>query len=400
MKPLKLAIVSPYPPSKGTLNEYAYHLVAQFAQKPAIEEIIIFSDQLPGKMGYESSSEYPHVKVKGVWGFNSWSTLWKIRKAIRQSRPDIVFYNLQFLSFGDKKIPATLGLLSPLITRWSGIPSVVLLHNIVESVDLESAGITKNPLLKWIFKSIGTLVTRMVLSASLVTVTISKYVRILEEKYKTNNIAWVPHGSFDTPPLPDFSLPPGPKKVMTFGKFGTYKKVEPIIEAVEKIRADIEEPIEIVVAGTDSPNVKGYLEGVQTKYAHVPQLTFTGYVEEEDVPRIFQESAMVVFPYTSTTGSSGVLHQAGSYGKAAILPQIGDLAALIEEEGYQGEYFDPEDVDSLATAIGRLIREDEHRISLARQNYEAAASLPLLDIADWYLLHFFHLLRQNRGASS
>jgi hypothetical protein len=38
---------------------------------------------------------------------------------------------------------------------------------------------------------------------------------------------------------------------------------------------------------------------------HVPGIIFTGYVEENQVATIFNESTMVVFPYTFT-GSSGV----------------------------------------------------------------------------------------------
>ena len=94
---------------------------------------------------------------------------------------------------------------------------------------------------------------------------------------------------------------------MAFGKFGTYKRVEILIEAVEMIRKRTQEDIEVVIAGTDSPNTPGYLAEMAVKYAHVTNLRFTGYVAEEDVPVIFSESAVVVFPYTSTTGSSGVL---------------------------------------------------------------------------------------------
>ena len=59
------------------------------------------------------------------------------------------------------------------------------------------------------------------------------------------------------------------------------------------------------------------------------------------MPTLFKESAVVVFPYTSTTGSSGVLHQAGSYGKAVVMPDLGDLALLVKDEGYNGAFFDP-----------------------------------------------------------
>ncbi|MEL6986661.1 MAG: glycosyltransferase [Bacteroidota bacterium] len=194
------------------------------------------------------------------------------------------------------------------------------------------------------------------------------------------------------PPIPSFENRKGPKQIMAFGKFGTYKKVEHMIEAVELVRQRSKEDIEIVIAGTDSPNVKGYQANVEKKYNHIKNIKFTGYVEEVDVPEVFSASTAVVFPYTSTTGSSGVLHQAGSYGKAVILPNIGDLKDLIEDEGYRGEYFTPSNVESMADAIEKLVTDDGHRKSLAAKNYAAAAALPMEDIADWYLMHFESLV--------
>ena len=182
---------------------------------------------------------------------------------------------------------------------------------------------------------------------------------------------------------------------MAFGKFGTYKKAEPLIEAVELLRKESDFDMEIVIAGTDSPNTPGYLEGVAEKYAHVNQLRFTGYVPEEDVQRIFGEAAVVVFPYTSTTGSSGVLHQAGSYGKAVVLPDIGDLGILVREEGYKGEFFNPNDIDSLALAIDNILRSPAYRMRLGKINYQAACSLPMSQIADRYV-QLFQALQTGR----
>lgn len=397
MKKLKIALVTPYPPSKGTLNEYAYHLVQQFKVKEEIEEIVLISDRLPQGASFQAEEGPVKVTFKEVWAFNSLKNSLDILAAVRESKPDVVLFNIHFLSFGDKKVPAALGLMTPLLCRLFGYPCVTLLHNIVESVDLSSAGITKNWLLTKVFQLFGTLLTYMLLASNLLAVTISKYVQILEKKYKTKNIALVPHGTFELPAEPDFKLPAGPKKVMAFGKFGTYKKVEAMIEAVEMIRKRTNEEIEIVIAGTDSPNNKGYLDNMKQKYSKVSNLTFTGYVEEEDVPRIFGESAIAVFPYTSTTGSSGVLHQAGSYGCACVLPNIGDLKSLIEEEGYRGVYFNPESTGSLADAMQTLLQNEDMRKSLARQNFAASASLPMTDIADWYLLHFEHLLSKKQA---
>ncbi|WP_324028251.1 glycosyltransferase [Maribacter sp. BPC-D8] len=385
---MKLAIVTAYPPSKVTLTEYGYYLVKHFRLQEEVTELILITDRTdePKDLNFEENG--CKITVKECWSFNSYSNIFSISKTISQTKPDAVLFNLQFLKFGDKKIPAALGLMLPFICKSKGIPTISLLHNILEQVDLENAGFTKNKLLQSIYNFIGTTLTKFVLASDILAVTISKYVTTLEDKYKVKNVALIPHGAFETPPEPDFKLPAGPKQVMAFGKFGTYKKVEILIEAVEEIRARTNEDIEIVIAGTDSPNTPGYLEEMKQKYSHVPQIRYTGYVAEEDVAKIFGDSAVTVFPYTSTTGSSGVLHQAGSYGNAVALPDLGDLSVLVKEEGYVGEFFDAHDTSSLANAIEKIITDDAYRIQLAKQNYKAACSLPMSAITQMYIDYF------------
>jgi len=392
---MKIAIVSPYPPSKGTLNEYAFHLVQNLKNKPEVDELIILTDIIDTAYPQETSVGNCKLTIVPCWKFNSLTNTISIIKNIRKYKADLALFNIQFLSFGDNKIAGALGLLAPVVNRVLGIPSVTLLHNITETVDYESAGITSNPIMKMIYNVIGTVLTKILLMSNLMAVTMPKYVNILEKKYKTSNVALIPHGCFEIADIIDIK-PKKKKQIMTFGKFGTYKKVEEMIEAVLLVRNLTGEELEIVIAGTDTPNVKGYLAGVQKKYEQIEDITFTGYVEEEDVPRIFSESTVVVFPYTSTTGSSGVLHQAGSYGKAVVLPNIGDLKELIEEEGYRGEYFKPGDTMGLATAIEKLVSNDSHREEIGKNNYAAAVSLPMSDIADWYLLHFENILAPKK----
>lgn len=389
---MKLAIVTAFPPSKVTLNEYGYHLVKHFSQKEEIEEIVILSDEQSSAKDIDFDTAACDVHIHNCWKFNSYKNIFTVYKAIRDEKPDAILFNLQFMKFGDKKVAAALGLLLPMLCKIMGLPTIVLLHNILETVDLGNAGFTQNKILQKIYNFNGSLLTKLLLQADTVAVTISKYKEILETKYKKQNIQLIPHGAFELPPLPSFDLPEGPKKVMTFGKFGTYKKVEILIEAVELIRQRTAMDIEIVIAGTDSPNAAGYLAGVQKKYAHVPQLTFTGYVEEQEVPVIFGESAVVVFPYTSTTGSSGVLHQAGSYGKAVVLPDLGDLGILVREEGYRGEFFDPESTASFANAIEKIVANNAYRIELSKANYQAACSLPMETVTDMYVTAFHNIM--------
>jgi len=395
---MKLAIVTAYPPSKVTLNEYAYHLVKQFRQKEAVTELILLTDRTEGAKDIEFTEDGCKITVKECWSFNSYKNVISVTKAINTTKPDAVLFNLQFMKFGDKKIAAALGLLLPWICKLKNIPNIVLLHNILEEVDLGSAGFTSNKIMQKVYGFIGTTLTKLILKADIVAVTMQKYVNVLEIKYLAPNVKLIPHGTFEIPEEPNYTLPKGPLQILTFGKFGTYKKVEGMIEAVEMVRAKTKLDLEVVIAGTDNPNVPGYLAKVQEMYKHVPQVRFTGYVEEHEVPTLFNESAVVVFPYTSTTGSSGVLHQAGSYGKAVVMPDLGDLALLVKDEGYRGEFFEPTSVESLANAIEAIVTNERYRSQLAMANYKAATAHPMSQIAEMYLEHFKDIIDEKRLA--
>ncbi len=394
---MKLAIVTAYPPSKVTLNEYAYHLVKHFRQKEDITELVLLTDTTEGKKDIEFAESGCKITIKECWTFNSYKNIYSVTKAINETRPDTVLFNLQFMKFGDKKVAAALGLMLPLVCKLKRIPNIVLLHNILEEVDLGKAGFTSNKIMQKIYGFIGSTLTRLILQADVVALTMQKYVDVLEKKYKAKNVKLIPHGTFEILEEPTYDIPLQPFKVMAFGKFGTYKKVEGMIEAVERIKRHSNLNLEVVIAGTDNPNTPGYLESVKEAYSHIEGITFTGYVAEEDVPKLFKESAVVVFPYTSTTGSSGVLHQAGSYGKAVVMPDLGDLALLVKDEGYKGEFFDPESVGSLAQAIVNILSNHAYRIELEKANYKAATAYPMSKIAELYLNTFESIINKKEA---
>lgn len=402
---MKIAVISPYPPSQGTLNEYAYHFVHALRQKPEVTEVVVLSDELPEADAYppreQSTRQLAALQILPCWRFNARRNIARITQAIHTVKPDVVLFNIQFASFGGRKRAATMGLMAPLALKALGYPVVVLLHNIMETVDLKNAGYANSMLMERLIRLFGNITTRLVLTADRVALTIPKYVEILTEKYGAENVILTPHGSFEKSDsaqlngVPSFALPGGVKQILAFGKFGTYKRVETLIAAFQQLQAAGRQDLELVIAGSDSPNAQGYLASMAARYAAVTNLRFTGYVPEEQVKAIFSDAAVVVFPYTSTTGSSGVLHQAGSYGKPAVLPKIGDLAEIVEEEGYAGEFFVPGDSQSLATAIAKVLDNPTYAQALGEQNYLASQGLSINDVVDWYLLHFEQILQEK-----
>lgn len=385
---MHLALVTAYPPSKGSLNEYGYHFAKALAAKPEVHTLSIVADTLPDAPAEE-------VNVHRAWSFNDARSALKITRALNKLQPDAVIFNLQFASFGDQRVPAALGLFAPWLSRRMR-PTITLLHNLFETVDLESAGFGKNPLVNAGTRLAGEMFTRVLLGSDLVALTMPRYVDILRIKYGAANVFHAPHGSFEAPrevkPLPEQPT------VMTFGKFGTYKKVEVLLEAHARLLKR-DPSVRLVIAGSDSPNAQGYLAGVQARYADLPNVTYTGYVPEDEVPRIFQGSTVVAFPYESTTGSSGVLHQAGQFGRAAVMPRIGDLADLVEEEGYRATFFAPGDVESLMAALTGVLFNREQARQLGLTNHRAASGLTLSEVADDYLRRL-ESLQETRWTSA
>ncbi len=379
-------VVTALPPSPTTLNEYGFHLTKNLASLEGVDDVIAF---------HEDGDAVLPDGVRGVasWSFNSLLTPWRLIRSIRSEKPDAVLFNIHFTAFGTSKVAAGLGLLTPALVRLSGVPTVVLLHNLVDTVDLQAAGFGSSSIIERVLRAIGTALTKIVLRADRVVTTMPNYVDILNDRYGADNVYLTPHGSFDQTPWRGAESGDGARRILAFGKFGTYKRLESLVEAYRTLTARPEfADVELVIGGTDSPNAKGYLAGVEAATADLHGVKFLGYIEEEDVEPLFESSSVVVFPYTSTTGSSGPLHQAGSFGRTVIVPEVGDFIGLLEEEGFVGVPFSPESVESLLDALTTVLSDADLRAQHGAINHAAANSLPLSEVAEW---HHHHLVQAS-----
>lgn len=385
---MRLGVLSAFPPGKNSLNEFGWHIVNKLAEKDEVSELILYADE---------TDDGPQTPVPGVtnepcWRFNDPKSIIDIIRTVRRTKPDAVIFNLQFATFGDGKVSGGLGLLAPALIKRMGIPTAVILHNLVENVDFEDAGFAGNKWMATLMEKAGQMLTRTILQADYVALTIPRYVELLRATYGAENVILAPHGAFEEIDEPSFDIPEGRRRLMAFGKWGTYKTVDMLVDAYRLLLERGYDDLEVVIAGTDSPNSPGYLAGVEASCADLPNIEFTGYVAEEDVAPLFLSTAVTVFPYTSTTGSSGVLHQAGSYGRAAVLPDLGDFTEVIEEEGFIGEYFDPHDPASLADAMAKLLDDPSKREEMGRQNFAAAVGIPISEVMDWHLIHLDRII--------
>ena len=393
--PRRIGVVTAFPPGRNSLNEFGYHFVHHLAANEGIDRVVVFADETEAGAPKVLAENADKVENVISWRFNDVMNPVRLVRAIKKSRVDAVIFNLQFATFGDERIPGGLGLLIPAMLAKAGVPTAVVLHNLADNVDMQDAGFADSKVMAKLMTTAGRALTRAILQADYVALTIPRYVEYLRSSYGATNTILAPHGSFEEISEPSFGIPEGTRKILAFGKWGTYKTVDVLVEAFRQLIDRGYDDLELVIAGTDSPNSPGYLAGVAASCEDLANVTFTGYVEEEEVADLFSGSAVTAFPYTSTTGSSGVLHQAGSYGRSAVLPAIGDFVEVIEEEGFVGQYFEPGDATRLADSLTKLLDDQNLNAEHGQRNYLAATGIPMAEVIDWHLIHLADLINQR-----
>lgn len=372
-----LAIVTAFPPGSGSLNEYGLHMVKALVKRSDVDKITIIADVLPDPL--DELDLGPKVEVHRIWSFNSVCSGFKILRALKKCGADSVLYNLQTASFGDREIPAALGLLTPMITQKCGIPSGVILHNLIDAVDLSKTQIGTNVIRQKIVQKAGEAITRLLLKTGYVTVTLDSFADILQTKYNSQNAFMVPHGTFERESSCDLpNLSERPNRIVTMGKFGTYKKLDRMIKAIQSINtSNPNSPVELVIGGSNHPATPGYLESLEALYAADTNIKFHGYVAEEEVENFFTSARLAIFDYDSTTGSSGVLHQAAIYRTPAAYPLMGDFVDVTEREGIRGFHFTPLDVVDLQKTISKALNFEIIAQDIADSNLNVSQSVTL-----------------------
>jgi glycosyltransferase involved in cell wall biosynthesis len=255
----------------------------------------------------------------------------------------------------------------------------------MDNVDLKDAGVR----FPRSYRAAGYLATRMLLMANSISVLLPAYRRTLMQKYNGDNVHFRAHGVLSArPEPPSFKLRGNPEhRILAFGKWGTYKRLELLIEAFKEIVERF--PLaRLVVAGGNHPATPGYVERVAEQFADNPYIRFTGYVEEEDVPALLSSSSLMVMPYSSATGSSGVAHMACEYGLPIVCADIADFREMCADEQLAISFFETGDAHSMAECILDLLEDATLQREMGEANFSVALRQTMPMIIRQYLRSF------------
>jgi glycosyltransferase involved in cell wall biosynthesis len=404
---MKICLVATFPPSGRQLNEYAFHIAQELQRFPGID-LTILADELTdyefatdeeGKpLNAQEQSELPGFDVIRCWKFNSLATPIRLLNTIRRLKPDVVWFNLVFSSFATPENPfaAFAGLSAPALVRSLGFYTHITLHHIIEHVDFSAAGVRREK----IFRMGTEVATRTLLKAHSVSVLLSGYRRTLTTKYSARNVLLGTHGTFSSVPIrPDYTKRGDPQlRILAIGHWGTYKRLETLMEAFPEVLEKIPNA-KLIVAGANHHTKAGYWESVREAQPADLPIEFRGYVAEEAIPELFRTTSVLVMPYDSATGSSGPAHQACEYGVPIVCADIADFRGMAADEDMAVKFYKVGDAADLAGQLVTILQSGELQRQMSEHNYAAGIQMTMASVVRNYL-RWFELNRFKRRNAS
>ena len=376
---MKICLVTAFPPSRRGLNEYGFHIARELRRDPLLS-LTVLADELD-----DGEQELPDYDVLRCWRFDSVTNPARMLQAIQDIRPDVVWFNLLFSTFGNKPLAAFAGLTQPVLSRLSGHYTHVTLHHLMDNINLSDSGV-RFPRL---YRAAGSAATRMLLMANSISVLLPAYRRTLIDKYRGENVHFRAHGILGgRPEAPALEQRGNPvHRILAFGKWGTYKRLELLLEAFARVQAETPN-VHLIVAGSNHPMTPGYVESVAESIKGNSHVEFTGYVAEDDIPELFRQSSVLVLPYSSATGASGVAHLACEFGVPILSAGIDDFREMAWNEGIAIDFYETGNAESLASRLQQLLNDPAKMQEMAEQNFSAALCMTMPQIIRQYLRSF------------
>jgi len=214
-------------------------------------ELTILADEM------DAPEEFGGFNVQRCWRFDSFFNPARLLKAIRKSKPDVVWFNIGFSTFARGPVAAFLALTVPALARGLGFYTHITLHTVFERINLKDAGI-------WfpgLYRTAGRMATRLLLLSGDMSVLLPSFQSEIIKSYgvTAERVHARPHGTFGeikgvrVAEAGNSHAAASELIILAFGYWGTYKRVDLLLESMDEIRRAVPGAV-LVIAGKDHPS--------------------------------------------------------------------------------------------------------------------------------------------------
>lgn len=333
----------------------------------------------------------PNVHAERSWTKGPLA-LFQVWKTAKKSRLKVIHIQYEYFLYADRISAFFIPLSLFLLKLVGGFRSVKVVLTIHEVVPLSSVGPSLSDLFfirgvpPVIMKGSMVLMTRILaFSGDILIVHLQSFASTLSGDYGVNprKITVIPHGVTrrDVRPISG-------KNILFFGFITPNKGIEALVESFDSLSIS---GVRLMLVGGRHRRDKGYFEQIKALASQSPkagQISLTGYVDEEDLPRLFQNAAVVVLPYKTSFSASGALACAMSYEKPVIVPPLGPFKESLADAGIYTET----EPRQLALAISRVLTDRDYASLYLKRMKERANMLSWENCARMTMAEYLKLL--------
>lgn len=362
---MQVLLVSPFPPNRTGPAQYGEAFAREMTRKG--HQVTVLAEFV--RSGVEPPT--PGFQVIRSWRKGRGHARDVLRAASSRTW-DVAHVNYTFTMYGGAfALPSSVRMMKGLARRG---PVVVTLFDVLpksevtrETLDLYEVHVPASFVwwgMRRTLRAITQNVARLVVQNSVVK-------EILQTDYG------IPPQKIVVTPLPDgpvdgatpsgtptrVALPvPGPRTILFFGYLAPYKGIEPLLEAFVAAKGAVPSgSLKLVVAGETHPRLRydyrrQLEELARSKGLGPEEVTFPGYVEDEESTRLFATSHLVALPYLKTAGISGTLSSAIGLARPVMVSALPHLLAQLD--GYPASrVVNPGDVGAMTETLVQVAKD-------------------------------------------
>ena len=380
---MHLTIVSPFPPAITGIGQYGYHITRALAKSGLFTRVTVLAG---GATGSISPNHLGITEVDYCWAPGQLNARQAIVSRVKRLNPDLVWFNLGASVFGKSPWLNVSGLLSPKFVQQMGIPTVTTLHELVELADLRALNAPGGSFAMWGAR----LLTRITTNADVVCLTMGHYAEWLAARQV--DCMHIPIGAYHEPELLE-ELPT--QELLFFTTLAPYKGLELLLEAFPALRTEFPQ-LRLTIAGAEHARCPDYACELKARTCGVQGIQWLGQAAEDDVKDLFRRAQIVVLPYVASTGSSSVLYQAATWGRAIVASDLQEICALTSENNLQVEFFKTGNVESLRNAIRALLDSPARRSAQTLHNFNSIQRTRPAETSRHYIEAFNRALAKHQ----
>ncbi len=362
LEQIKLSVVSVFPKFKDGIPRASEELIKEMCEIEEISSVSIIARQ---DLNYISSSILEHEKVS-LLTTSRFLTPWQLLKLFRRYKDSNIF--LLLAPAWDVFDPLLELYLFFFLIKYRFLPGgkwIQQLHDFIPYVCSKDTGEEKRTLkLNNAFKKYFRTVPARYVAVSEATKQDAIHYWDLPEE----DIAVIHHGSFIAPGKPRSNF--GTNKVLMVSNISPRKNQTRLIEAFELVHQKSNDAAELIIVGNvrkDVPEFESTLQTVRERNPHI-KITISGFLADSDIRKLYDQVDVFVYPSLYEGFGLPVL-EAMACGCPII---TSNLSSLPEVVGEAGLLVDPYNVDELADAMLKVLKNNDLKREMSKRSIDRA----------------------------